>query len=393
MMESDVYETLVKAQRAGSSRWVLRTIVVGLAVLLAWSGVAKIDQVTRAPGQVIAAARTQVIQAPDGGVIKAIFVREGESVRKGQLLASLESARAQAAVDDTAAKVGALRITLARLEAEVYETPLKFDQELQQYKDYVRNQQALYQKRRKAIDEDVSSLQKMLGLAQQELDLNSALEATGDVSQTDILRLKRTVADIGAQIANKRNKYFQDSQAEMTKAQEELNTQLEALRDRSQMLDHTDLAAPTDGLVKNIFFTTVGGVLRAGETMMELVPTASDLVVEAKVSTADIAYVKIGQTAKVKLDAYDYSIFGAMNGEVSYISPDTLQEDTAEGKKPYYRTLVLIREAEFKSSNTENIEIRPGMTATVDIKANERTVFSYLTKPITKTFSQSLGER
>lgn len=392
-MTPDVYEELLQAQRRGQSRWVLRVMVLGLAGLLGWSTVAKIDQVTRAPGQVIAAARTQVIQAPDGGVIKTIDVKEGDSVSKGQVLATLERSRAQAAVDDTAAKVAALRITVTRLEAEVYGHALAFSPDLQAYKDYVRNQTALYNKRRTAIQEDVASLEKMLGLARQELALNAKLEATGDVSQADILRLRRTVADIEAQIANKRNKYFQDSQAELTKAQEELNTQEEQLRDRRQMLEHTELVAPTDGLVKNIFFTTVGGVLRPGETMMELVPTSSDLVVEAKVSTADIAYVLVGQSAKVKLDAYDYSIFGAMNGEVSYISPDTLEENTAQGKKPYYRALVLIREAEFKSRNTENIDIRPGMTANIDIKARERTVFSYLTKPVTKTLGQAFGER
>ena len=392
-MRPDVYEELLRAQRGGQSRWVLRVMIVGLSALLAWSTVAKVDQVTRAPGQVIAAARTQVIQAPDGGVIDAIFVKEGDSVKKDQVLASLERSRAQAAVDDTAAKVAALRITVARLEAEAYGHPLKFSADLMAYKDDVRNQRSLYDKRRKAIDEDLASLQKMLQLARQELALNTKLEASGDVSQADILRLKRTVADIEAQMGNKRNKSFQDSQAELTKAQEELNTQEEQLRDRRQMLEHTELLATADGLVKNIFFTTVGGVLRPGETMMELVPTSSDLVVEAKISPADIAYVQVGQPAKVKLDAYDYSIFGAMNGEVSYISPDTLEENTAQGKKPYYRALVLIREAEFKSQNAENIEIRPGMTANIDIKARERTVFSYLTKPVTKTLGQAFGER
>lgn len=392
-MTPDVYEELAQAQRRGQSRWVLRIMVLGLAALLAWSTVAKVDQVTRAPGQVIAAARTQVIQAPDGGVIKQIYVKEGESVKKDQLLASMERSRAQAAVDDIAGKVAALRITVMRLQAEVYGTPLVFAEDLMAYKEYVRNQQALYDKRRKAIDEDVASLEKMLGLARQELNLNTKLEATGDVSQADILRLKRTVADFEAQVGNKRNKYFQDSQAELTRAQEELNTQEEQLRDRRQMLEHTEMLAPADGLVKNIFFTTVGGVLRPGETMMELVPTSSDLVVEAKISPADIAYVQVGQGAKVKLDAYDYSIFGAMNGEISYISPDTLEENTAQGKHPYYRALVLIREAEFKSRNTEDIEIRPGMTANIDIKARERTVFSYLTKPVTKTLGQAFGER
>lgn len=391
--DQNAFEVLRKAQHAGQSRWVLRTIGLALVCLVAWSTVAQIDQTTRAPAQVIAAARTQVIQAPDGGVVKAIYVKEGEMVRKGDVLVQLETARAKAAVDEASAKVAALEITLARLEAEVYGKPMKIDSALMKYENFVRNQRALYQKRRKAIEEDISSLQKMLTLAQAELDMNSALEATGDVSQTDILRLRRTVADIEAQIANNRNKYFQDSQTEMTRAQEQLNTEVETLRDRMQMLEHTELTAPADGLVKNIFITTVGGVIRQSETMLELVPTASDLIVEAKVSTKDIAYVKLGQSAKVNLDAYDSSIFGAMNGEVSYISPDTLQEDTAQGKQPYYRTLVLIKDAEFKSQNTENIQIRPGMTASVSIKARERSVFSYLTKPVTKTINQALGER
>ncbi|MEY2994224.1 MAG: hypothetical protein RL357_1159 [Pseudomonadota bacterium] len=391
--DENAFEVLSQAQRAGQSRWVLRSIALGLVLLIGWSMVAQIDQTTRAPGQVIAAARTQVIQAPDGGVVKAIYVKEGEMVRKGDTLVQLETARAKAAVDEASAKVAALQITLARLEAEVYGKPMEIDSSLMKYEDFVRNQRALYQKRRKAIEEDISSLQKMLALAQTELKMNSALEATGDVSQTDILRLRRTVADIEAQISNNRNKYFQDSQTEMTRAQEQLNTEVETLRDRTQMLEHTELTAPTDGLVKAIFITTVGGVIRQGETMLELVPTASDLIVEAKVSTKDIAYVKLGQSAKVNLDAYDSSIFGAMNGEVSYISPDTLQEDTAHGKQPYYRTLVLIKDAEFKSRNTENIQIRPGMTASVSIKARERSVFSYLTKPVTKTIDQALGER
>ncbi len=389
----NAFEALSAAQHAGKARWVLRSIGLSLVLLVAWSMVAKIDQTTRAPGQVIAAARTQVIQAPDGGVVKAIYVKEGERVRKGDVLVQLETARAKAAVDEASAKVAALQITLARLEAEVYGTPLRIESSLMKYEDFVRNQRALYQKRRKAIEEDISSLQKMLALAHAELKMNSALEATGDVSQSDILKLRRAVADIEAQISNNRNKYFQDSQTEMTRAQEQLNTEVETLRDRAQVLEHTELTAPTDGLVKNIFITTVGGVIRQGETMLELAPTASDLIVEAKVSTKDIAYVKLGQSAKVNLDAYDSSIFGAMNGEVSYISPDTLQEDTAQGKQPYYRTLVLIKDAEFKSRMTKNIEIRPGMTASVSIKARERMVFSYLTKPVTKTIYQAMGER
>lgn len=144
--------------------------------------------------------------------------------------------------------------------------------------------------------------------------------------------------------------------------------------------------------MNNIAVTTIGGVVRPGDTIMQLLPTSSDLIVEAKVQPVDIAYVKEGQTASVKLDAYDYSIFGAMNGEVIYISPDTLMEKTPQGDKPYYRVQIRIAGAQVAAREDE-IVIKPGMTASVDIKAMERTVLSYLTKPITKTLSEGLGER
>lgn len=373
------------------SRYTLRVAMLGLVALVTWAAFSKIDQVTRAQAQVIASARTQVIQAVDLGVVTRLHVREGEEVKAGQLLVTLEKARAEAAVDDSQSKVAALRAALVRLRAEVYGEPLFFDAELQAYPEYVRNQRALYERRKQAIDEDVASLRGAMDLAKQELDMNQKLVATGDVSLADVLKLKRMVAEINAQIANKRNKFFQDAQAEMTKAQEDLNTQSEQVRDRKQVLEHTELAAPLAGQVKNIQLTTVGAVAKPGDVIMEIVPTGEDLIVEAKISTADIAFVEVGQVASVKLDAYDYSIFGTMKGEVFYVSPDTLEENRQGKFEPYYRVQIRIRGKEFSKGG--DIKIRPGMTASVDIKAMERTVLSYLTKPITKTLSQSMGER
>ncbi len=375
------------------ARWTLRVAMVGIVMLIAWAAVSKIDQVTRAPAQIIAAAKTQTIQSVESGVLTLLHVKEGDVVKKGQLLVTFEKERAQAAVSDGSAKVAALKITLARLHAEVYGTRLKFDPQLQEYADYIRNQTLLYNRRKQAIDQDVVSLQKMLKLAEEELRINAPLAKAGDIGQSDMLRLQRAVADIQAQITNKRNKYFQDAQAEMTKAQEDLNTQGETLRDRSQVLVHTELQAPLDGIVKNIKITTLGAVLRPGDTVMEILPSGGDLIAEAKIPPADIGFIRLGQVASVKLDAFDYSIFGAMRGEVSYISADTLTEETKQGPQPYYRVTIRILESEFKGANADQIEIRPGMTATVEIKALERTVLSYIAKPIAKVFSQSLGER
>lgn len=369
--------------------WVALAVII---VLITWASFAKIDQVTRAQATVIASDRTQEIQATDNGVISELLVKEGDDVKKGDLLAILEEERAKAALGNSATKVAALRARVARLEAEIFDRPLNFPEEIQKYAEYVQNQTELYNRRRQAITQDVASLQKMLELAKRELAMNEPLLAHGDVSQADVIRLRRQVADIEAQITNKRNKYFEDAQTELTKAQEELESETEQLRDRAQVLEEKRLFAPVDGKVNNIAVTTIGGVVRSGDTIMQLLPTSSDLVVEAKVRPVDIAYVKEGQTASVKLDAYDYSIFGAMNGEVIYISPDTLMEKTPQGDKPYYRVQIRIEGAQVAAREDEII-IKPGMTASVDIKAMERTVLSYLTKPITKTLSEGLGER
>lgn len=378
--------------KIGRTRIIIWGALIGIIVLVVWAYFAQIDQVTRATATVIASARTQDIQAVEGGVLTEILVKEGEEVTKGQLVVTLEEERAQAAVANASSKIAALKAKLARLEAEIYERPLRFPDDIKSYSEYVGNQTQLYNRRRQAIDQDVSSLQKMMVLAQQELSMNEPLLEYGDVSQADVIKLRRQVAEIQAQITNKRNKYFEEAQSEMTKAQEELDTELEQLRDHSQVLEETKLFAPTDGKVNNILITTIGGVVKPGEVIMEILPTSSDLIVEAKVSPVDIAYVKEQQAATVKLDAYDYSIFGAMNGTVTYISPDTLMEQTPKGEEPYYRVQIKIIGAEF-AERSDEIVIKPGMTASVDIKAQERSVLSYLTKPITKTFSEGLGER
>lgn len=388
----DNYQHKSHDPKVGRTRIIIWGALIGIIVLVVWAYFAQIDQVTRATATVIASARTQDIQAVEGGVLTEVLVREGEEVVKGQLIVTLEEERAQAAVANSSSKIAALKAKLSRLEAEIFEKPLKFPDGIKSYSEYVENQTQLYNRRRQAIDQDVSSLQKMMVLAQQELSMNEPLLAYGDVSQADVIKLQRQVAEIQAQITNKRNKYFEEAQSEMTKAQEELDTELEQLRDHSQVLEETSLFAPTDGKVNNILITTIGGVVKPGEVIMEILPTSSDLIVEAKVSPVDIAYVKENQVASVKLDAYDYSIFGAMTGRVTYISPDTLMEQTPKGEEPYYRVQIKITGAEF-SARRDEIVIRPGMTASVDIKAQQRSVLSYLTKPLTKTFSEGLGER
>jgi membrane fusion protein, adhesin transport system len=380
-------------KRPIGARLTLWVALAGSTALICWAAWAEIDQITRASGQIIVSERTQVVQATEGGALKKLLVKEGDVVKKGQLLGVLQRTRAQAAVNDSAAKVAALRITLARLSAEVYGQPLQFPPALLEYREYIQNQTALYNQRKLALSEELAALSNSLKLANEELAMNQPLLQAGDVSRADILRLQRQVSDIQSQITNKRNKYLQDAQAEMSKAREELSSQSEALADRSQLLGNTELIAPADGIIKNIKISTLGGVLRPSEELLQIVPTGGRLIVEAKLKPAEVAFIRVGLPATIKLDAYDYSIFGSMRGVVSYVSPDTLSEDTKQGELIYYRVQIKITDREFKATAAQNIELRPGLTALVEIKTGTRSVLTYLTKPISKTLSQSMYER
>jgi len=257
----------------------------------------------------------------------------------------------------------------------------------------VETQMNLYQKRRLAYLEQVAVLKDNVKLSEQELAMNLPLEKMGDISKADILKLKRAVNEAKGALANQRNKYFQDASTELNKAEEDLNAQEQTLADREQLLEHTDIVAPTAGIVKSIKVTTLGGVVRQGDEILQILPTESDLIIEAKVKPSDMAYMKVGLPAKVKLDAYDYSIFGTMKGKVSYVSADTLTEETKNGPLTYYRVKVNIGEKDFLGAKSKDIEVRPGMTATVDIKTGDRSVLSYILKPITKTLGTAFGER
>jgi len=184
-----------------------------------------------------------------------------------------------------------------------------------------------------------------------------------------------------------------DTQAELAKVEEDLAGANQVLAQRKNQFAQTDLFAPVDGVVKNVRITTKGGVVRAGEEVMQIVPLDDDLVVEAKLKPADIAFVKPGLSAQVKIDAYDYTIYGALNGTVTYISADTLEENLRQGEMPYYRVQIRTTGKVLKNRPDEPMEIQPGMTATVEIKTGVNTVLKYLTKPLVKTFSESLGER
>jgi multidrug efflux pump subunit AcrA (membrane-fusion protein) len=358
-----------------------------------WASWAELDQISHAQGQVIATAKTQEIQSSSDGVIEKLFVKEGQKVKKGERLILLEKDKAQAGFDDSKSKVAALKAALARLNSEVYGKPLVFPAEVKEYPEYISNQTELFKRRQQALNDEISALNESLQLANQELNLNKPLLASGDIGATEVIRLKRQVADLKGQISNKRNKYFQDSQAEMTKAEEELSSKSQELEDRKITLEWTDILSPMDAIVKDILITTRGARVRPGDIIMALVPSGDKLLIEAKLPPSDISFVRVGQKVAVKLDAYDYAIYGIFDGKVVYISPDALMEKTQQGEKQYFRVRIALDNTELKAKNGKTIEATPGMTTQVDIVTGSRTVLQYLSKPITKTLSESFHER
>jgi len=366
-----------------------------VVVLIAWASFAELDQISRATGQIIPAGRTQLIQSAEGGVIDKIFVREGDLVKRGQVLVTLDSAKLSAAVTEGESKVASLKGTLARIEAELFDRPLKFPKEILAYTDVIDNQSMLYAKRRSALSAELRTLEQVQVLMRQEMDMTEPLVASGDVSRTEVLRLGRSLADIGGQIASRRARYIQELQTEYTKFTDELVTAEQALAQRKDSLTYSKITAPTDGIVKNVRLTTVGGVLRPGDEVMVIVPTGEELIIEARVSPKDIAFIRAGQSAGIKFDAYDSSIYGSANGKVTYVSADTLSEKTSDGSEmSYYRAHVNVDLRSMHSTKgKEKIELQPGMAATVEIKTGENTVLRYLTKPISKNFADGLTER
>jgi adhesin transport system membrane fusion protein len=376
-----------------ASRKVIFLTAAAIAGFIGWASIAEIDQVSRATGQVIPSGRVQIVQTTDGGVIEAINVKEGDRVKAGQILVTLDRIRLAAAVDEGRAKVASLKTVKARIEAELFQRPLVFSDDVKDFRDFMANQQQLFLRRRAAQTEDITALKGMLRLVRQELAMNQPLLEYGDVSLSEILRLERSVADIDAQIANKQNRYLQELQTEYAKVEEELVTAEQTLTQRLSALADTEIVAPTNGIVKNVRLTTLGGVLRPSDEVLQIVPTGKELIVEAKVLPSDIAYVRLGQRASTKFDAYDPSIFGSADGSVIYVSPDTLSEQSQSGERVYYRVHIRVDTKTMRRQADKDISIQPGMTATVEILTGKNTVLKYLLKPIIRTIEKSFGER
>lgn len=374
---------------------VLPVITIGLVLFLVWAGYFEIEQTVRAQGQVIPGARTQIIQAVDGGVLSEIRVQEGDRVKRGQVLAVLETERARASFDESQSKVAALSAALERAQAEAEGRPPIFGGALAAHTQLVAAQKALYAQRQQSLGEASSALEDSLRLASEELRINEKLMVSGDISQVELLRARRQVLELKAKLQELQSKYRQDARTEAAKLEEELAGQRFRRDERRNVLDHTELTASMDGVVKYLRFNTVGGVLRAGDEVMQISPTDSELLLEVKLNPADIGQLRVGLPVQLRLDAFDYTLYGSAQGELVYLGSDTLTEPGPSGQPQtsYRGRIRLLPQSLPQHQKLRSADIKPGMTATADIQVGRRTVLQYLTKPIARAFGGAMTER
>ena len=366
-------------------------VCLGLMALLTWAWIFKLEEVSQGTGKVIPTSKEQVIQSLEGGILTKLDVKEGDIVQKGQILAQLDPTRFESNVGESESLLVSSQATTARLRAEVNGTPLIFPESVQKFPKMVSEQTDLYNSRRSNMEESIAGLKQALTLVQQELRMTEPLVAKGAASEVEVLRLKRQANDLQNQINDIRNKYYVDAREQLSKSTTDVETQQQVVRGKSDTLSRTVFKAPVRGVVKEIDVMTLGGVIPQNGKIMTIVPLDEQLLIEARISPRDIAFIRPGQEALVKLTAYDYSIYGGLKGKVTIISPDTLRDEVKQDQF-YYRVYIRTDADKLYNKAGKAFSITPGMVATVDIKTGSKTVIEYLLKPFNKA-KEALRER
>ncbi len=412
------------------------TIFVVLAFFVAaaiWADTAVIDEVTRGEGKVIPSSQVQVVQNLEGGIVQDILVNEGQIVDKGTLLIRIDDTGFSSSFGELRATSYATRARIARLEAEVSEKPLNFPPDLlAEARDIARNEQELMQSRRETLTHQVSILQEQvqqrqqeiteararlgqlrrsLGLLNQEIDMTRPLMENGVVPKVDFLRLERESNDIKGEIqanelavpriqaalqeARKRveEKFLEfrtEARQELTTARAEFSAMEENLRGARDRVTRTEVVSPVKGVVKTLHVRTIGGVIKPGQDIVEIVPLDDTLLVQARIRPQDVAFLSPGQKVTVKFTAYDFSIYGGLDGALERISADTILDQ--QSKETYYEIIVRT-DRNFLEHKQQKLPLMPGMVTTVDILTGERTILDYLMKPFLKARRLALTER
>ncbi|WP_020159746.1 MULTISPECIES: HlyD family type I secretion periplasmic adaptor subunit [Methylobacter] len=400
---------------------------------LIWANYAALDEVTRGAGKIIPSSHIQVVQNLEGGILSEILVKEGDLVEKGQALLQLDEVRFASSFNETKLKYYELLANAARLTAETTGQPLKMPQEvIDNYPSFAEHTRQLYDARKSELEANIRILQQQVVQKEQELvelkskqnqiarsyqmlkkemDMSEPLVAQGAMSEVELLRLKRSANDLNgelssarlaiprlqASLAETKNKLseqkirFQaDAMKQLNETKSELDRTSESVLALKDRVTRTRILSPLKGTVKQLKVTTIGGVIQPGMDLVEIVPVDDQLLVEAEIRPADIAFLRPGQDAMVKLSAYDFSIYGGLDAKLEHISADTIINE--QDKKSYYQIRLRTTKNHLEK-NGETLNIIAGMNADVDILTGKKTVLDYLLKPILKARQRALRER
>jgi len=388
--------------------------------------------VTHADGKVIPSSRVQVIQNLEGGILKEVLVTEGQFVKVGQVIMRIDDTGHSSSFGELQARYYSLIGEITRLKAETKETPLVFSAEMNQdHERIVRDQFALYEARKSELKTQVAilkqqmdqrrqekdellgkskRLQTSLNIIQEEYAITEPLVQRTIVPMIDLLRLKRQINDLEGQISaaslalprvesaikeaqrriEEKSQHFKSSSlGELSQRNMELAGVKEAILGAEDKVARTEIRSPVRGVVKDIKISTMGGVIKPGEDLMEIVPLDDTLLVEAQVRPADIAFLHAEQKARVKFSAYDFSIYGGLSGKLEQIGADTILDEQGNA---YYKVIIRT-DKNHLSKGDKKLPIIPGMVATVDIITGQKTIFMYIMKPIIKAKQLALTER
>ena len=382
--DADALSGLRAAQTVEPMRAVnaaLLLLVSFLVVAVVWSAVARVDVVTKAQGRVVPDGREQIIASLEGGILREIAVREGAEVSAGQILAQLDPTRVAAMQSEGYARRLALLATQSRLQAEANDEPLVFPDSLHAHPVIAQAETEAFVARQRGLHDALNASEESLNLLRRELKIGQELAASGMMPKIEVMRLQRQVSDLEQERQERINQFRQQASSELVRVRNELALLDEQMVIRDDMLRRTILRSPVRGLVKRIHVGTVGGVVAAGMPIMEIVPLGGKVLIEARIMPDDIGFVREGQKATIKLSAYNYNTYGGLTGSVQYISPDALADGAGSQVETYYRARISADESTLKFRG-EPLPVRPGMTGSVEITTNDRSILSYLLRPV-----------
>jgi adhesin transport system membrane fusion protein len=386
-------------------------------LFLLWASIAQVDEVTRGQGKVIPSSKVQVIQSSTPATIAELLVRSGQRVSRGQLLARLDNPESRGIEAETEA----LQARSERLQAEGTGAATSLGGEEGTLSEVRRQalssrvaalRASAEQRRREAAEADatISSLSRSLTLAQQNVDRLAPLAAKNIVPQTDLANAQRDVVDLQGRIAAAREQkgraiaavseaLNQANEASFSFRQEALNeasqvNQKIAVNEQSLRgsggQSGRELRSPVDGVVNDVQVTTIGGYVQAGEKVMEVVPVGDKLLVETRVKPSDIAFIRVGDKALVKVTAYDFSTYGGLEGRVVQVSADSIYD---QNEKQAYFTVIVETNKSYLTAAGRRLPITPGMMTDTQIITGRKSILTYLLKPVLKARSEALRER